>query len=183
MSLSLKKEKKKKKRHEKVFHERMYPTAIPQMMGTSALARKQPLSADGTMEAGRRESTNWHDGGTNSRRELELDVMGLLKCTINTQLSQNLLSLQFQISSVAAFANKFKHVNVLIYLAGPRSIGAEEKRRRGWVVVRKMLWMLGNAPECESLLVVITRLHTFFQTGSQSTRKCTQSNVNITSLV
>lgn len=52
---------------------------------------------------------------------------GLLRGAINTQLSQNLLSPPFQISALANFAIKFKHVNVLIYSAGPRSIGAERK--------------------------------------------------------
>lgn len=65
---------------------------LPQMLGTSVPACKQPLSADGTVEAGHRESTHWHDEGTNSMRERELDEMEFLKCTINTQLSQNLLS-------------------------------------------------------------------------------------------
>lgn len=78
---------------------------LPQMLGTSVPACKQPLSADGTMEAGHRESTHWHDEGTNSRRERELDEMGLLRCTIDTQLSQNLLSPQFQIEQSCRFCH------------------------------------------------------------------------------
>lgn len=152
------------------------------MLGTSIPAWKQPLSADGTVEAGHRESTHCHDEGTNSRREWELDEMGLLKCTINTQLSQNLLSAQFQMSRVAVFAIKLKYVNVLMYSAGLRSIRAEGKKMTGWVVVRKVFWMLGNASKCESVLVVITSLHTFWQTGLWNTKNCThtQKHINVT---
>lgn len=74
----------KKTCHEKVFHEKTYPAALPQMLSTSVLACKQPLSADGSVEAGQRESTQWHDEGSNSKRARELDALVLLKCTMNT---------------------------------------------------------------------------------------------------
>lgn len=37
--------------------------------------------------------------------------------------------------------------------------------QRGWQDVRKAFGRLGNASVCESVLVAITRLHTFLQTG------------------
>lgn len=109
------------------------------------------------MGAGHTESTHSHDEGTNSRRERERDEMGLLKGTINTQLSQNLLSPQFQVSAVADFAIKFKYVNVLIYSVGLRLIRAEGKTKKCWLVVRDVFWMLGNA---SVLSVAITQLPT-----------------------
>ncbi len=111
---------------------------------------------------GHRKIIHWHDEGTNSRRERELS-----KSAINTQLSQNLLSPQFHKMRLATFAIKFK-----------TDLFSRTEVKRMTVGKEKWFGWIRDASKCESLLIIITKLLTFLQSGSRSMKNNTHTHTH-----